>query len=285
MLSFAMVAVPSVCGAAAVCGRAGFQVVYVGPVRRRWTRRPGRQPRRSPRARRPPQQRGPPRPGRPRQPGAGSAGTTCEDRGVLLGLGLQRTRETGDLGDRGVEQVDGLGQRGEHGARQLAQQHLARLEVGQLGDLGSVEGLAVQDTALDDKSGVCLGKVTQTLGGLDHVSIDEGDGGRAGQQVVEAFDPRLGGGDLGERVLDHGVAGVLAEGAPQVLQLLHGETAVLGQHSAGGIVERVNDLRNGGSLLWPRHGSPSGVDHRRPAHRRRTPRAQAQGVDAARPLL
>src|SRR4029077_8821360 len=101
------------------------------------------------------------------------------------------------------------------------------------------------------------GKVTQTLGGLDHVAVDEGDGGRAGQEVVEAGDPRVFRGELGQRVLDHGVVGVRTEGAPQFLQLLHGETAVLGQHSAGGTVERLNDLRDGGLLLCPRHGSPS----------------------------
>src|SRR5262249_12821811 len=49
----------------------------------------------------------------------------------------------------------------------------------------------------------------------------------------------------------------------QFLQLLHGETAVLGQHSAGGIVERVDDLRDGGLLLCPRHGSPSDGRERR----------------------
>ena len=70
-------------------------------------------------------------------------------------------------------------------------------------------------------------------------------------------DARLLGSDLGQRVLDHGVVGVLAESSPQFLQLLHGETAVLGQHSARGVVERVDDLRDGCCLVWPRHGSPS----------------------------
>src|SRR5690349_9212315 len=37
---------------------------------------------------------------------------------------------------------------------------------------GGVEGLAVEDAALDHKSGVCLGKVTQTLGGLDGKPLD-----------------------------------------------------------------------------------------------------------------
>src|SRR4051812_47328692 len=190
--------------------------------------------------------------------GGRRAGTTCEDRGVLLGLRLQRTREAGGLGERRVEQVDGLAERREHRAGQLAQEHLAGLEVGQLGHLRRVEGLAVQDAALDDKGGVRLGKVTQTLGRLDHVAVDEGDRGRTGQQVVEAVDAHLGGGDLGQRVLDHGVVGVRTEGAPQVLQLLHGETAVLGQHGTGAVVERLNDLRDGRLLLCPGHGSPSG---------------------------
>src|SRR5690606_15217480 len=38
-------------------------------------------------------------------------GTTCEDRGVALGLRLQGAGEPGSLRERGVEQVDGLGER------------------------------------------------------------------------------------------------------------------------------------------------------------------------------
>ena len=215
--------------------------------------------------------------GQPRLRGGRRTGPTCEDRGVLLGLRLQRTRETGGLGQRGVEQVDGLAERGQHRAGQLAHEDLARLEVGQLGDLRRVESLAVDVATLDHEGGVRLGKVTQTLRRLDHVAGDEGDSGRADEQVVEAGDARLLGGELGQRVLDHGVVGVLAERAPQVLQLLHGETAVLGQHGTRGILERLHDLRDGGCLVWPRHGSPSGGDRRsaipgkdeRPEHRLR----------------
>ena len=253
----------------------GFQVVFRGLLRPRRTRSRWRRRPRCP-TRRQRERHRPPRPGCPRQRsprdelrgglrsrlrgslGCRLARTTCEDRGVLLGLRLERTGEPGGLGDRGVEQVDGLAERREHRAGQLAQEHLTRLEVRQLGDLLGAEGLAVQDATLDDQGGVGLGKVTQTLGRLDDVALDEGDRGRTGQEVVEAVDPRILRGELGQRVLDHGVVGVLAEGAPQFLQLLHGETAVLGQHSAGGIVERVDDLRDGGLLLCPRHGSPSG---------------------------
>ena len=210
---------------------------------------------------------------------AGVPAPPARIEGSCCGLRLQGAGEPGGLGERGVEEVDGLAERREHRAGHLAQEHLARLEVGQLGDLLRVEGLAVQDATLDDQGGVRLGKVTQTLRRLDHVALDEGDGGRAGEEVVEAFDAHLGGGDLGQRVLDHGVVGVLTEGAPQVLQLLHGETAVLGQHSACGTVERLNDLRDGGLLYLPapwvsfRTGRPP----LRRARERRTPRAQGSG--------
>src|SRR4051794_30846823 len=187
------------------------------------------------------------------------AGATLEDRGVLLGLRLQGAGEPGSLREGGVEQVDGLAQRSEHRARQLAQENLAGLEIGQLGDLLGVHRGTVDKTTLDDEGGIRLGKVTQALRYLDQVAVDEGDGGRTGEQVVEPVDARLLGGDLGQRVLDHGVVGVLAEGSPQFLQLLHGETAVLGQHSARGFVERVDDLRDGCCLVWPRHGSPSNL--------------------------
>src|SRR3546814_20904830 len=49
-------------------------------------------------------------------------------------------------------------------AVQLAQKHLARLEIGQLGDLRSAEEVAGEDATLDDQGGVRLGKVTQALG-------------------------------------------------------------------------------------------------------------------------
>ena len=54
-----------------------------------------------------------------------------------------------------------------------------------LADLGGGQRLAVEHAALDDQQRVRLGEVTQALGGLDRVALDEGDGGRAGEQVVE----------------------------------------------------------------------------------------------------
>ena len=52
---------------------------------------------------------------------------------------------------------------------------------------------AVDHAALDDEGRVGLGEVTQTLGGLDRVALDEGDRGRAVEQVVETLDARLAG--------------------------------------------------------------------------------------------
>src|SRR5262245_18432471 len=78
-------------------------------------------------------------------PGALSrrTGTTSEDRGVALGLRLERTGEPGGLGERGVEQEDGVLEPSVHRARLLAQQHLTRLEVGELRDVRIVDGVAV----------------------------------------------------------------------------------------------------------------------------------------------
>jgi hypothetical protein len=138
-----------------------------------------------------------------------------------------------------------------------------------------------QHTALDDEGRVRLGKVTQTLGRLDHVTVDERDGGRPGEQVVEALDARLGGGDLGQRVLDHGVVCVLTESTPQFLQLLHGETAVLGQHSTCGLLELLHESGDVGCLVGPRHGSPSGfyASRRPPDPDRQNAPAQAHGAE------
>ena len=57
--------------------------------------------------------------------------------------------------------------------------------------------------------------------------------------------------------LRHGVGGVLTQGPAEFLQVLDGEPAVLGQYGCRRGAERIAQLRNGGCLVRPRHGSPS----------------------------
>ena len=49
----------------------------------------------------------------------------------------------------------------------LRQQHLARLQVGELADLGWAHGAAVEQTALDHQQRVGLGEVAQRLRRVD----------------------------------------------------------------------------------------------------------------------
>src|SRR4051812_15884810 len=64
---------------------------------------------------------------------------------------LQRSCQPGDLRRRSVEQAGGLRQVRLHRAGQLGQQHLARLQVGDLVDLGHAQRAAVHVAALDDQ--------------------------------------------------------------------------------------------------------------------------------------
>ena len=63
---------------------------------------------------------------------------------------------------------------------------------------------------------VVLREVAQRLGGVDRLALDEGDGGRTDEQVVEPLDARVLGGTLDQGVLRDGVRGVVAERAPQL---------------------------------------------------------------------
>ena len=78
-----------------------------------------------------------------------------------------------------------------------------------LGALGIVDS-AVSGGTLDDKSLVVLGEVTDDLRSLDEVALHEGDGGRAGENLVETLNARFLGGDACQRVLCHGVGSIAA---------------------------------------------------------------------------
>ena len=61
------------------------------------------------------------------------------------------------------------------------------------------------------RSGLLPCEVTQTLRDDDRVTLDEGDRGRADEVLLDALDSGLAGGDRGQRVLRHGVGGVVTE--------------------------------------------------------------------------
>ena len=94
-----------------------------------------------------------------------------------------------------------------HRAGQLGQQHLTALQVGDLLDLGDGQRATVHVAALDDERLVVLGELLQGLGGVDRLTGDERDRGRAGEQFVEALDARLRRRTLDQRVLGDGVGG------------------------------------------------------------------------------
>ena len=92
-----------------------------------------------------------------------------------------------------------------------------------LADLVGGERLAVEHTALDDQQRVGPGEVTQALGGLDRVALDERDRGRAGEQAVVDRDAGVGGRALGQGVLDDRVGRVRTQRPAQLGDLLDGQ--------------------------------------------------------------
>src|SRR5579863_8270977 len=190
-----------------------------------------------------------------------------------LELGAQRVGEERHLRRQRVERRRGAGHRRLHGASQLGQQHLARLKVGELADLGRGQCLAVEHAALDDEQRVRLGEVQQALGGLRDVTVDERDRGRPRQQRPDLVaQARLGRRELRERVLGDGERGVAPEVAPQLGHLCDRQAAVLGKHRAARVAELAREIFHHGRLLGVCHEPPSHVSSLRLPPRRRTPR-------------
>ncbi len=79
---------------------------------------------------------------------------------------------------------------------------------------------AVHVPALDDECLVVLGEVLDRLRCVDRLALDERDGGRTDEQVVETLDARLCGGALDQGVLGDGVGGTVSESATQLSQIL-----------------------------------------------------------------
>src|SRR5699024_6746872 len=175
--------------------------------------------------------------------------------GALVRQGLCKTH---GLGRQRLEDGGGLALLGLEGTGHLREKHLSGLQVGHLGDLLGGERLAVDNTALDHQRGVRLREVTQTLGGLDHVTADESDGGRALEQVADLLvDAGVLDRDLGECVLHDAKTRALAEAATELGDVRHGEPPVCGQHSAVGLTELLREFGDRGRFVRPRHGTPS----------------------------
>src|SRR3954468_2166272 len=136
---------------------------------------------------------------------------------------LQRSCQPGDLRRRSVEQAGGLRQVRLHRAGQLGQQHLARLQVGDLVDLGHAQRAAVHVAALDDQRLVILGEGLQRLGGVDGLTLDERDRSRTDEELVETIDARLGRGTLDQRVLGDRIGGGVTERPAQILEVGDGQ--------------------------------------------------------------
>src|SRR5690606_23908447 len=96
-----------------------------------------------------------------------------------------------DLGERGLQGARRLAQIRLHRTGELREQHLARLEIGELGYLGGGERLAFENAALDDEVRVRLGEVPQALRRLDDVAGYEGQCGGASEQIVKPVHTRV----------------------------------------------------------------------------------------------
>ena len=111
---------------------------------------------------------------------------------------------------------------------------------------------------------VRTGGVEDGLGGPGLI-VPERDRGRAGEQAGRALPDRVIGGDAHQAVLDDAVGDVLlAQGAPDLGDLLHGEAAVLGHDHRPGIGEFLAQLGDGLPFGLGRHGAsvPSARDRR-----------------------
>ena len=229
-----------------------------------------------PRRRAPLRRRAPPRrPARPRCSSASSAsGSSAASArlvgGLLLGLAGRAPRPaarrstrpcsaiwpSGDreAGDHRAEAADQAGDRARGEADELAAQDV---EAGQPGDhreaLG-VERRAVHDPALVLELVVLLGEVGDRLRGDHRVAVDQGQRGRADQQLVDLLGAGVGGGALREPVLDHLEHGVgLAQLAAQLGGLGDADPAVVDGEDRLGALEALGELGDRCFLLRSVH--------------------------------
>ena len=136
--------------------------------------------------------------------------------------------------------------RGLHPAGQLGQQDLARRQRGEPRDVVGPDRLVAEDGAGDpDDLVVGPGGVEHRLGGAGLV-IPERDRGRTDEQRAEGLADRVAGGDPQQPVLDDAVRHVLlAQGAPDLGDLLDLEAPVLGDDHRPGVGEFLAQLGDG----------------------------------------
>ena len=91
------------------------------------------------------------------------------------------------------------------------------------------------------------------LGPTVDLLADLAGDGRALELAVESRHAGFGSRTGGQRVLHHGVGGVLTNGVTQIGDLRHGETAVLRQHGSIRVAEVVRKLGNGCILSGGSH--------------------------------
>src|SRR5207249_3592339 len=102
--------------------------------------------------------------------------------------------------------------------------------------------------------------LAEHLGRDPGLAVAEGDPDRALQQVLELLVTRLHRGAAGQGVLDHPVLDRLGpQAAPQVLQLSHGQTAIIGQHGYPGALQLLREQLDLLYLVWSCHKKTSGL--------------------------
>ena len=90
---------------------------------------------------------------------------------------------------------------------------------------------------------VLLAKSAIAFAAITGVALDQGERGRADEQLVDALGAGLGGGELGEPVLDHLEAGVgLAQAAAQLGGLGDADPAVVDREDRLGVLEALGEL-------------------------------------------
>src|SRR5690606_27013334 len=109
--------------------------------------------------------------------------------------------------------------------------------------------VACEAAALDAEVRVRVGEDPQALRRLDDVAGYEGQCGGASEQIVKPVHTRVDRGALREGVLRDGVLRLRAERAAQLLELAHGEPAILGEHRGRRGSEVLGQLGNRGGLV------------------------------------
>ena len=144
--------------------------------------------------------------------------------------------DTGDLCSGLVQEPRELARRRHQETDQLAAQLVEGRQRGELRDSGRIEHLAVEDRAAELELFVVLRVVDERLGERRRIPERDRDGGRALEMALQPFHRPAFGGALQHRVLrDPELAARslgLAQSDAELLELLHGNAAVVGDEHA-----------------------------------------------------